>query len=160
MDLFDQWLGWVKRTIKGETEENCVRVRKVRVSAKDLQKNAAKIYENMEVVHEQITKLNNEINALGEIETEEDQERYQKLRAELADKNEIYSSFQAQLEKTLKDLEQLRKSGKHEIVLKYVVVVGGVMLSVIGLGLNHESPSILKIVDFILRRFGTPIKFG
>ena len=156
MDYLIEWWNWIKRTLKGEEE---VKVqKKKKVTRDDLKINATKIQDNMDLVYKEITDITKEMNEL-DLKTDEGKKRYSELKVWLQDKNEIYAAFQKQRENNLKDLEQLSKSGKSEIVLKYVVVVGGVILSVIGLGLNRESPSILRVIDFILKPFRTPMKF-
>lgn len=158
MEVIDKWLGWVRGTLSSD-EPGKVKVKKItKVTREDLQRNAAKIQTNMDMVYKDITAIAEEMNSL-DTTTEEGAARYLVLKGWLQDKNEIYAVFQKQRENNLKDLEQLGKSGRSEMILKYVVVVGGVMLSVIGLGLNRESPSILKVIDFILKPFRTPLKF-
>lgn len=152
---------WLKEKFggKGEEDSNKVEVKKVKLKKSDIQRNLLNIDEQMTRVQSNIFTITNEIITLDDKFSEEGQERLKVLKAELDSLNSIYSDFQTQQSKNLELLKSMDKTGKTEIVLKVVSVVGTIFLSVVGLGLNRESPSILKMVDFIIKPFRPPLKF-
>ena len=129
-----------------------------KVTRGDIQENIARIQVRMRILEKEITEITDEMHKL-DMNNESDACRYDELKKLLEDKNNIYSAFQKQIEINYTNLKKMSEAGRSDTVLKYVMVVGGIFLSVIGLGLNRESPSILKIIDFILKPFRTPLKF-
>ena len=152
MSVYDKLMN----IIRGQ--DGKVKAKKMRLTRADIQRNLVEIDKQIKNVQSDICSIMERMAKL-DVSTEKGREDYEKLRAQLNDKNEIYSVFQGQQAKNLQHLETLNKSGRGDMVLKSVMVVGGIFLSVIGLGLNRESPSILKTIDFIMKPFRAPLKF-
>lgn len=135
-----------------------VKVKKVRVTRRDIEENNLQIQASLDSLARDVRAISEEMSAL-DTKTESGRARYDELRTMLDDKNQVYSVFQKQLEQNYINLRKMTESGRTEIWMKGFVILGGIILSVIGLGLNRESPSILKMMDFILKPFRTPVRF-
>lgn len=153
MSVFDR----LKERLSGE-QDGKVKVRKKRLTRADIQTNLIQIDELMKKAQNDIMQLTDQMASL-DLNKESEKQRYEKLRTEMNDKNEIYRILQEQQKRNLEHLETLNKTGRSDKVWKGVTVVGTIFLSVVGLGLNRESPGMLKVVDFITKPFRAPLKF-
>ena len=149
---------WEKLKKDEKPEEAKVKVKRTKVHRRDLEESNVKIQESLRMIGNDIQTITKEMAEL-DLKSEEGNARYSELRTLLDDKNQMYSVFQKQQEQNLANLKKLGESGRGDMILKVVMVAGGIFLSVIGLGMERESPKVLKIVDFILKPFRPPMKF-
>lgn len=148
--MFDKIKEWLN--LGGESKP---KKRKIRRS--DLEANITKIKEAMDGVLNSIHQIADEMSKL-DYSTEEGRQRYSELNKLLEERNATYAAFQTELQKEYQTLKDMRASGKAEITIKAVTVCGTFVLSLIGIAVQRDNPSVLKVLTWLMKPFQQSLK--
>ena len=147
----------IKELFRNETGETKVKVKKIKITAKEIKT-------HINWLDEQIQKCQKERERYRELrkqmlELDPDDESYSALEREAeayADADERYSKLQEQREKEFTILKKYKDS-KFYVAPKDLMVIFGVgCLSFFMIALERENPKALKLASFVLKLF--PIK--
>lgn len=127
-------------------------VRPVKVHAKDIEENIARIQKRVVWVHKQIDEITTKMEGVNR-DTEEGKEKYAELEKELKDQNELLGVLQKEEEQEYVTLKKFRES-RHVIAPKDAIIIGGlVFLGTFAFALERENPKALKICSILLKIF-------
>lgn len=125
-------------------------VKQKKVNAKDIQENILKIRETMRYVETETSKTVEELKMANK-DTEDGRCRYEQLQKDLHEMNELYKALQEMEEKQYGILKKYKDSKFFIQPKDWLMIGGSVVLAVIVIGLDRESPKITKLMSFVLR---------
>ena len=156
MGLFEKWKLFGK---KEATVNNVEKVKKLKVTAKDIQRHIQWIDHEMQECEKDRQRYREIMSELKTFDAEDDEDRYSKLIQEsraLEDSNSRYTELQEQKEKEYAILKKYKDS-KFYIPPKDLLTIGGIFaLSMYMITLERENPKSLKLASFVLKLF--PLK--
>ena len=144
---------------KKEAPVKMEKIKKLRVTAKDIQKHIRWIDSEMLECEKDRQRYREILAELQEIDSENDKERYSKLLQEshyLEDADSRYMELQEQKEKEYAILKKYKDSKFFIAPKDLLTIVGISALSLYMITLERENPKSLKLATFILKLF--PIK--
>lgn len=127
-------------------------VRKVKITAKDIQENIVKIQTRINWVHDDIEKITSEMSNV-DTATESGKNKYSELQTALKEKNELYSVLQTEMEQEYVTLKKFRES-RYTVAPKDAIIIGGLLFfGTFMVALERENPKALKLATFLLKLF-------
>jgi len=125
---------------------------KVKITQKDIKKNAAKIQRRMEKIQAERDKIADKMEEI-DISDDEGREAYRKLNEELKLRNEAYSALQKEEQEEYNTIKKMKDS-KFLIAPKDAIMISGLfILGTLAIALERENPKAIKIVSFITKLF-------
>lgn len=143
----------LSKFIKGKIDDWKSR-REKRVKRIDLEESIRKIKDSADIVSNDITRLIKEIQTVDK-STEEGKAQYKALKEELSDKTELYSVLQKEIEDDYTTLKKLRDAGPIDTILKVGGITSSIILTIIGIAADRDSPRSLKIITYVQKLLPT-----
>ena len=145
-----EWLENLKEKLGDEGKQAQVKVKKVR--RKDIQRNLRAIQDRMNLVHKDIDCVMKTMAGIDRT-TEDGNQMYLTLEADLKVKNELYSTLQSEM-KSEYDALKKHNDSRFTIQPEKGLMIGGVLfIGVFALALERENPKALKLAQFLLKLF-------
>lgn len=132
-----------------------VKVKRKKISAKEIHENIRKIKGVMEWILSDIGSTMEQMKALN-TETEDGKQKYIALKDHLDEQMELYSSAQKEMDAELGILKKYRDSRFNISPKDMLTIVGVSGLAFFMIALERENPKALKLATFVLKLF--PIK--
>ena len=125
-------------------------VKRVKVTNRDLQRNALRIQQAIERTQEKIEGIEEKMRAIDK-STPDGEKEYARLEVELKNSHELYGTLQGELGTEYSNIKK-RHDGKFMIAPKDALMIGGlVFVGTFAIALERENPKALKLVSFLLK---------